>query len=264
MSYRRLAWAPPVLVAAFSLAYLVVPAAMREASLVGEIEVAKALAVLGCVAAALAFDREDYLRRAWLLLAASTVFLFARDVFALEAQPAPPDVVPLAIEGTLATAGNGCSVAGTWMLARAWRVAGLEDRDSRARETWLLVATVSLAVLVTGLPLASDVRALAGGRVFAVVPLASDVADAVVLSLLAPLAQTAIAMRGGLLRWPWVLLTVSGGLWLAFDAAYGLAALLRPDASTTHPVLEAMRALPTLYGFAAGMAQRRVATHAED
>lgn len=264
MTYGRLAWAPPVLVAAFSLVYVVVPAAMHQAVLVGEIELSKGLAVMGCVAAALAFDREDYLRRAWLLLAASTVFLFARDVFALEAHPAAADVVPLAIEGTLATAGNGCSVAGTWMLARAWRVAGLEDNESRSRETWLLLATVTLAVLVTGLPVASDVRALLGGQVFAVVPLASDVADAVVLALLAPLAQTAIAMRGGLLRWPWALLTASGALWLVFDATYGITALLHADASRMHPVLEAMRALPTLYGFAAGMAQRQVATHAQE
>ncbi len=263
MIYRRLAWAPPVLVAAFSLAYLVVPLALREPVLISEIEVSKGLAVMGCLAAALAFDREDYLRRAWLLLAASTVLLFARDVFALAAHPTAVEVVPQVIEGTLATGGNACSVAGTWMLARAWRVAGLEDHDSRSRETWLLVATVSLAVFATGLPLASDVRALFRGQVLAVVPLASDVADGIVLSLLAPLAQTAIAMRGGLLRWPWALLTASGGLWLAFDAAYGVAGLLHVEASSAHPLLEAMRALPTLYGFAAGMAQRQVATHAE-
>ncbi len=210
----------------------------------------------------MAFDREDYLRRAWLLLAASTLLLFARDVFALAVHPGPAAVAALVVEGSLATAGNGCSVAGTWMLARAWRVAGLEDDASRTRETWLLAGTVALAVLVTGLPLASDVRALARGQLFAVVPLASDVADALVLALLAPLAQTAIAMRGGLLRWPWALLTASGGLWLAFDAAYGLVIVLHVSPSGAHPVLEAMRALPTLYGFAAGLAQRQVATHA--
>ncbi|HEX5226004.1 MAG TPA: hypothetical protein VFW29_12825 [Solirubrobacteraceae bacterium] len=262
MIYRKLAWAPPAIVAAFAIVWALTPASARDPALVVEIELSKGLAVLGCVAAALAFDREDYLRRAWLLLGASTVLLFARDVFALSAQPGPADTAPLVVEGTLAIAGNGCSVVGTWMLASAWRVAGLEDESSRSRETWLLVAAVTLAVLVTGLPLASDVRALGRGEVFAVVPLASDVADAVVLSLLAPLAQTAIAMRGGLLRWPWALLTASGALWLLFDASYGLVTVLHVQPSAAHPVLEAMRALPTLYGFAAGFAQRGVATHA--
>jgi hypothetical protein len=257
VSYRSLAWLPVVVVAAFLVAWVVAPGPAREPLLVVEIESSKALGLLGCAAAALIFEPGEYLRRAWLLLGMCTLLLFARDIFALAAHPAPGDSAAFAVQGGLAIAGNGCSVVGTWMLARTWRVAGLGGAPAPGGNV-LVGAAVVVALAVTGWPIVTDVRALSGGDVFALVPLASDLADGAVVALLAPLASTALALRGGVLRWPWAFLTASGLLWLTFDLAYGGLAVAHVDPARAHVVLEALRALPTLYGFSAGLSQRNV------
>ena len=249
MKYRALAAAPILLVALSLTVWALSPAAMRSSVLAGAVETAKLLAFVGCVVAARAFEAGDYLRRAWLLLAACTLLLFARDVVALAGGAA-------ALQGTLAIVGNGCSVAGTWMLARAWTVAGLDEADAPAGRTAVRVGAVALAILVTGGPLVGDLGALARGDLLAVVPLASDIADAVVLALLAPLLQTTLALQGGVLRWPWALLTGGNVLWLVFDAVYGFIGIWHVDPGASRIATEALRVLATLFTFSAGLAQR--------
>lgn len=259
MSHRALAWLPVGVVVAFLAAWALAPAAARYPLLLVEVESSKALALLGFASAAFVFERGDYLRRAWLLLGACTLMLFARDVFALAAHPGPGDTGALVVQGVFAVVGNGCSVLGTWMLARTWEVAGLEGGQSRHGRPLLLLA-IAVAVAVSGWPLVLDVHALAGGDVAAVVPLSSDVADALVIVLLAPLATTALALRGGVLLWPWAFLTANGLLWLVFDATYAGLPLVHVDAAPAHALLESLRTLATLYGFSAGFAQRGVRT----
>jgi hypothetical protein len=247
--FRGLLFVPVVLVGAVMLAWALLPVGLRPSILTGGVETAKALAILGCVLASLAFDAGDYLRRAWLLLAVCTVFLLARDVVALAGGPA-------AAQGFLALAGNGCSVGGTWVLARAWAVSGLDEGEPPAGRVAVQAAACGVAVLVTGAPLLGDLDALLHGEVFALVPLVSDVADAIILVLLAPLLQTTLALRGGVLRWPWAMLTLNNVLWLVFDAAYGFGGVLHVASDRRHLIMEALRTLATAYTFSAGLAQR--------
>jgi len=65
-----------------------------------------------------------------------------------------------------------------------------------------------------------------------------------------PVLVTAIAMRGGLLVWPWTLLTVSSIAWLFFDAVQLLPASMIP-VSDLGTVMAA-----TLTCGAAGLAHR--------
>jgi hypothetical protein len=250
LKFRTLAVAPLILVAIVLGAWTIAPADAGTWVLAVSVESSKVLAIVGCVVAARTFEPGDYLRRAWLLLAACTVGLFGRDLVALMGGSA-------AAQGVLATAGNASSVAGTWILARAWSVSGLEAHDVPARRWALQVAAVAIALLVTGWPLFGDLRALAQGDVLAVAPLVSDVADTFVLALLAPLLRTTLALEGGVLRWPWALLTLGNLLWLTFDALYGLMALLHVEPARAHVALEALRVLATLYACSAGFAQRR-------
>jgi hypothetical protein len=249
VKYRALATLPLVLVALALAGLALVPPALTPSILTGTVEAAKVLAIVGCVLAALAFEAGDYLRRAWLLLGVCTVLLLGRDGVALAGGSA-------ALQGAFALAGNGCSVAGTWMLARAWAVSGLDEGETPAGRVFILAGAAGLAVLVTGAPLVGDVAALTRGDVFAFVPLASDVADAIVLVLLAPLLQTTLALRGGVLRWPWAMLTCNNLLWLVFDAVYGFGGVWHIDPGHRHVVTEALRALATAYTFSAGLAQR--------
>jgi hypothetical protein len=249
VKYRALAAAPVLLVALSLIVWGLSPAGMRSSVLVAAVETAKVLAFVGCVVGARAFEAGDYLRRAWLLLAACTLLLFARDAVALTNGAA-------AAQGALAIAGNGCSVAGTWMLARAWTVAGLDEADAPAGRTVVRAAAVALAILVMGGPLVGDLGAVVRGDLFAVVPLASDVADAIVLALLAPLLQTTLALQGGVLRWPWALLTGGNLLWLVFDAVYGFIGIWHLAPGDSRIATDALRVLATLFTFSAGVAQR--------
>jgi len=250
VKYRTLAAAPVVFVAVALAAWAAAPVDLRPSVLAGAVESAKVLALVGCGVAAWTFEAGDYLRRAWLLLAACTLFLFGRDVVALAGGP-------VLAQGVLATAGNGCSVAGTWVLARAWTVAGLDEGDAPTGKWPLRTGAVAVALLVTGWPLVGDLGALVRGDAFAVVPLVSDVADTVVLALLAPLLRTTLALRGGVLRWPWALMTAGNLLWLVFDALYGVLGLLHVDPSRTRVATEALRVVATLYTASAGLAQRK-------
>ena len=222
MTYRALAAAPVGLVALTLAVWGLAPAAAGPTVMAVAVESAKVLALVGCVVAARTFEPEDYLRRAWLLLGLCTLLLSGRDAVALAGGPA-------IAQGILATAGNASSVAGTWLLARAWTVAGLDEDDAPARRWPLLAAAVTVSLLVTGWPLYGDVVALAHGDAFALVPLVSDVADTVVLALLAPLLRTTLALSGGALRWTWALLTVGNLVWLTFDALYGVLGLLHVE-----------------------------------
>jgi hypothetical protein len=250
LSYRALAAAPLVLVALALAGWGLAPVEARPSVLAAAVESAKVLAIIGCGVAAWTFEAGDYLRRAWLLLAVCTLFLLGRDAVALASGPT-------LAQGVLATVGNGCSVAGTWILSRAWAVSGLDEGDAPTGKWPLRTGAVAIALLVTGWPLVGDVVALAHGDAFALVPLASDVADTVVLALLAPLLRTTLALQGGVLRWPWALMTAGNVLWLVFDALYGVLGLLHVDPSRTRVATEMLRVVATMCMFSAGIAQRR-------
>jgi len=245
MRYRLLVLFPVVLAAAFLLAGDLT-AARSGGVLTAEAEVAKSLALAGCVVAALAFDRRDYLRRAWMYSGLCYLLLLVRDVVSL----AIPD--SSAVLGAFAILANLASVAGTWMLAHAWRLAGIEDDDrARTRGRLLFAAGALLALAITGLPLVRDLRTLFAGDLRAVVDVASDLGDTICLALVAPVLQTALAMRGGVLRWPWGLLTASGIAWIAYDASSSFVVQAPWPA-----VVEAVRALACGLVLSAGIAQR--------
>jgi hypothetical protein len=72
--------------------------------------------------------------------------------------------------------------------------------------------------------------------------------------------RTALALRGGTLRWPWGLLTSSGVAWIAYDAASGVVELLHVEQARWLIVTEAIRGLACAFFFSAGMAQRIAVT----
>jgi hypothetical protein len=105
-----------------------------------------------------------------------------------------------------------------------------------------------------------DVGALASGDMGASVNIASDLGDTICLALVAPVMHTALAMRGGMLRWPWGLLTSSGIAWIAYDAATGGVEMLHVEQARWLIVTEAIRGLACAFMFSAGVAQRIAVT----
>jgi hypothetical protein len=253
---RTLAWMPVLFAGAFLLAGLAAGEAAPVVMRIGN-EGGKILAVLGCFAAAFAFERGDYLRRAWELTGACLLLLLVRDVTAIPA-------VDAALGGARFERGravfvvlaNASSVVGTVLLARAWSVSGLSTAGRRAS---LLVAGVVVALAATGWPLVHDLRRLFQGDLDAVPWVASDLGDTIGFVLVVPVMQTALALRGGSLLWPWALLTAGGLCWILYDAAWGISAMLHADEIIRVRLgTETLRALACTFIAAAGLAQRRV------
>ncbi|HEU4532485.1 MAG TPA: hypothetical protein VFS00_00160 [Polyangiaceae bacterium] len=257
LSFRALAAAPVAWVAAFLLGFTVMPGAFAPTFVRFEIEAAKAAAFVGCLAAARAFSPGDYLHRAWLLHASCYALLLARDLVLITVvRDQMAFGVPFAyVQALLVTGANVCLLVGSFMLARAWRVAGLE---LPGRPAWRAAATalwVAAAAAIIGQALLIDARKLAEGHVGSVVGLSSDVSDLLSMCLVAPVFFTALALRGGVLRWPWALLTVGFLCWLFYDAGLVLTHALALTDLPARVFRESFRGAACLYVGAAGLAQ---------
>ena len=263
MTYRSLVLFPLGVVALGAALALLVPVEARETVVLAEIDVSKVLALAGMAAAALAFDRGDYLRRGWGIWAAAYVLLLGRDAMLL-AQGHVSRPVFDGARGVLVTAGNACVLVGAWTLARAWSVAGLEHPGpKRARRAVVLLAVLA-ALVFAGPTLYGDLRDLVLGTRAPFDSIASNLGDILSLPLIAPVALTAVAVREGTLRWTWMLLTSSLVAWLLYDAIYDL-----PDSLSLAPagfrlVSEQFHVLAGALACAAGLAQRKAVTDDDD
>ena len=223
-----------------------------------EVETVKLLTLAGSWAAAFAFERGAYQRRAWFLVGGCMALLLARDLTLLPAFRAI-DARTIAIAaGLLVALANVSQVVGTWMLARTWKVAQLELPGTAAAQ-WLTVGGVGLAAAVfAGPAVVRNVGPLLAGDLSRAAGVFSALGDMVSLWLIAPLLLTALALRGGLFGWPFALLTASYVAWLGYDALGVVGPGLGLGAHATRTSAELFRALGCLYGFSAGLAQREV------
>ena len=267
MSYRRLAAFPLVWLAFFLLVVLLVPAEGRAPYLRVGNEASKTIAALGCLVAAYTFARGDYMRRAWALNAGCYVLLLGRDVFSVFAPPGSLLVGPIqsdAVRGVLALLANVSALWGTLLLARAWSIAGLELPGSRRTKLGIIVVVALSAVGASGTGLVLDGRAFLGGDFARLQDIASDLGDVFGLCLLAPMLLTALAMSGGVLRWPWGLLTASVFFWLLYDVATTFDHVVPGHEAAVSLTRECFRALACACECSAGFAQRRAVTEPEE
>lgn len=258
---QRVLLAVPVL---YAVALAVVAASVGDASRPATLaignEAGKVIALVGCFVAALVFERADYLSRAWSTTGLCYLLLIVSDAVGAAPVASRLSVHQVgAAQGALVVAANVASVVGTWMLARAWSFAGLEDLEddeARVRRRVVFAATIAASFAITAWPLVHDVRDLASGQLESIVSIASDLGDAICLALVAPLLLTALALRGGVLLWPWAMLTASGIVWLVYDATSGIVDALSITTTGWVVLVEGMRALACALTLSAGLAQR--------
>lgn len=259
MKPRTLVWLPPAFAALFIVIALGAGAGALSTVVRVENETGKVLAAAGCLAAAFAFDPGDYMRKAWLYSGACLLLLLMRDVTVIPAVGGVLAAGHLSVlQGALVVVANASSVFGTWLLARAWTVSGLDEAPAAPR--WALRgAGIAVSLLVTGWPLWVDASKMFAGDPAAIPWVGSDLGDTISFALVAPVLQTALALRGGALLWPWALLTGGGFCWILYDAGWGFSELLHVDGEPRVRILvEAIRALACTYIAAAGIAQRAV------
>lgn len=262
MSYRKIAAFPVVWAAVFIGLIFVFPEESRPTLFLAQGECSKALATVGCFLAAYTFEKGAYLRRAWSLNAWCYLLLFSRDIVIHVIAPgagAMGDRI-VALTGILVFAANVSSCIGAALMARAWSIAGLELPGSKGARIAVMMVAALMAVGISGSDLLVNSKALFGGNLASLHSVASDLGDIFGLALIAPVLLTAIAMRGGVLTWPWALMTASLIFWLLYDAASIIEHSLPGHAMAARATRETFRALACATEFAAGVAQRRVLT----
>lgn len=257
MSYRAIAAFPVVFTVVVAAIVAVVAPESRVEALQIAVDVAKVVAVVGTARAALAFEPDEYLRRGWGLFAICYVLLLARDAALLV--PAPPVVIEVT-RAVFVTLGNVCLVVAVWTLARAWTVAGLEFPGTRGVRFAIVASAIVVALALAGPELFLDVRDTITGTRAGYASIGSDLGDMLALPLVAPVALTALAVRGGTLRWPWTLLTSSFAAWLAYDTFATLPELFEVPRALFHTLAEESHVLAIALASAAGLAQRRAVT----
>ncbi len=229
--------------------------------------VAKAAALVGAVVAARSFDRGDYLRRAWLFVASNYALIAATMLISGTTRPLhlglnlihlpgvdPGSPMAHMLRTPFVVSANVAAVIGSWQLARAWKVSGLDPATPAVR--WAVTGCgLLIAILLAGIPASQDFWTLLHTpRLGAVDGLASELGDLLTFALVAPVLLTALALRGGLLIWPWALFTASQLSWMLFDAAANLS----DGTWVPHPeaLSDAFRLLACLLGLSSGLAQR--------
>lgn len=260
MRYRAFVWFPLAWGAAFLLGDALLhgqpayPYFLRT-----QLELAKALALLGALIAAFALERGDYLRKAWLFIAGCMGLLLLRDLTLVPSGLLVVEPERLEVARSLmVVAANVSQVVGTWMLARAGQRAGLGLPLSPSAQRLVVVAAVVLSAAVAGPGVVANASRVMAGDLGAMTSVASSLGDAISLCLIAPMFLTALALRGGLIGWTWTLLTASYVAWLFYDALLVLGPGLGLGPRGVRTLSEVFRALGCTFGFTAGLAQRAV------
>jgi hypothetical protein len=259
MNFQRLA--------IFPFLAAIVPAAImlgietvstRQIALRVEIETVKALALVGSIIAARAFHRGDYLRRGWLLIGSHYGVLLLRDLLYTFWLDRNGGDATQYFATALILLANVCAVTGIWIMSRTLQVAGIALPGSPSRRAAVTWAGVVVALAIAGPSLYFDVNLAMSGDSRALVFIVSGVGDVFALALIAPVLLTAIALSGGLLRWPWGLLTASLLGWLLYDASGMMRHFISFDPVRVTMWSEMFRCLACTFCFSAGIAQRAV------
>lgn len=258
---RKFVILPPLAVLAFFVLRLLLPPE-AEGAVNRSFNVAVfIIAATGCFAAGSSFQRGDYLRIGWNMQAAGSLLLAISSLL----RGLQPEETILLARTPLVFMANAMTVIGAVIFARAHRVAGLElPWTPSARRSFFAVVTL-LALLAVAPSIAVLVPKALGGDMLSWMQIFSGVGDFVFALLIAPIFMTALALRGGVLIWPWGLLTASAVSWLIYDAqdsvVYFFPQLEEIDLTL---VTVPLRVLACLYLFAAALAQRRLTSGAVD
>lgn len=252
MRYRWLSVFPLAYAAVFSaIAWSLIGADALEPFVRGQLLLVRVLAIVGCFAAASAFERGDHLRRAWLWLAWATILVLVRDLLRFPVELVAAEGAGRWLVTGLGVLSNLALITGIWLLARAWKVAAIPLPGGRGRAVVVTVVVAAVALAAAGPFAWSHLQSVLAGEWGNLVMLVSAVVDILALCLIAPLLLTTMALRGGIVSWPWGLVTASLVSWVFYDVAAGF----QGGVGATFPLTDVFRGLAENYLFAAGLAQ---------
>ena len=187
---------------------------------------------------------HEHTGRAWALFSLEFLLLLVNYVLRRTA----PDAA-LTLNATLILA-NLAQIAAYWLMARVLSAAGLGYLMSRAKTAVATAAALAIAVALCHASLLAQWQSLRSGQVQPG-SLISVVADVITFTLIAPLAMSTLALRGGRLSWIFGFLTVSVFGWMINTGA--------PSFASSPEALRAIRtagvAIAALFNAAAAATQ---------
>lgn len=259
MKYRLLVLGLALVIAALVAIALLPDHELQGALLERAVQATKLLAAVGALLAALSFEPGDYLRRAWGLQALNMILLM-RD---LPMSYLPKTPLAEFVNMAIVAIANVLGLGSCWLMARAWQVSGLKPPGPPWRRRLIVGVALALAIGISGAPLARAVLSWNNGLwTRHVIQLVSGVSDTVSICLIAPVLLTVLAMRGGLLAWPFGFYLAAMVCWLVYDLGDVMTQIhaLHGHKHDLQMVRDSMRVIACVLTFSAGLAQRFVVT----
>lgn len=215
---------------------------------------------LAAIAAGVAAGRfawwHEHVGRAWALFSLEFLLLLVNFILRRTA----PDAT-VALHGTLIAA-NLAQIAAYWLMARVLAAAGLSHLISPLKRIVLTIAALAFAILLCNASLLAQWNALRSGNAQPG-SLVSVLADVITFTLIAPLAMSTVALRGGQLSRIFGLLTLSVAGWMINTGASSIVALFGGGHDTLRiTLLTAGIAIATLSNAAAAATQSLAAQRA--
>jgi hypothetical protein len=189
--------------------------------------------------------------RAWTLFALEFAFLLLNYVLRRAAPGAQ-----VALEVTLVVA-NVAQIAAYWIMARMLAAAGIVYLTSTGQRVITTVAALAFAVLLCHTSLLAQWEAIRSGVVHPG-SLVSVLADVITFTLIAPLAASTLALRGGRIAWIFAFLGISVLGWMINTGAPSIADTFGGGADALRSIRLAGVAIATLFNAAAAAAQSLV------
>jgi hypothetical protein len=218
----------------------------------------KAIGGLGSLWAALGLRRDDYMAKVWGLFALSYFGLVAGDVaVTIDVGLTAPALGTSSVRGLALVAANAAGLAGSVLLARAYRAAGIGLPRSLAWSAGLLAAIAFSAAMIAK-PLWQDLSRYANEANVESAGLAfGELCDAFTLVLLVPVIRFALALRGGRLARAWLTLAAAGAAWILYDLVWAFPGATGLLDTHTRLLAELFRAAGCLCWALAGWHHRK-------
>jgi hypothetical protein len=214
---------------------------------------------LAAIAAGMAAARfawwHEHIGRAWALFSLEFVLLLINYIL----RRATPGGM-LALNITLIAA-NVAQIAAYSLMARVLTAAGIGYLISRAKRVVLTAAALAVAILLCHGSLLTQWQLIRSGNVQPG-SLISVLADVITFTLVAPLAMSTFALRGGQLSWIFGFLTISVFGWMINTGAPSIAGTLGGGADVLRSIRMAGVAIASLFNAAAAAAQSLAAHRA--
>jgi hypothetical protein len=211
-----------------------------------------ALYILAAMTAGVAASRfgwwREHIGRAWTLFSLEFLCLLVNYVLR---QTAPDAGV--ALNATLVAA-NLAQIAAYWLMARVLTTAGIAHLISRGTRVALTIAALAVAILLCHVALLAQWEAIRSGHLQPG-SLISVLADVITFTLVAPLAMSALTLRGGQLSWIFLFLTISVFGWMINTGAPSIATVLGGGPDALRAVRLAGVVIASLFNAAAAAAQ---------